>query len=383
MKKISDMLTVVLFCAAVAAFTAAFILLPRRDFSEQENRALAPAPELNAESFFGGGFGAQTNVWFADQFPLRDGLVKLKSAAELALGKQSNNGVLYNFDQLAVKQFNAYLSRLKTLNDCDGFFASSAAAQARNLTDVGGKLAVPMITLIPPRTVDVCGRLYGEDGHGDALFETLDENFGESAGYIDLYKAEKAAFERGEYVIYRTDHHWTTYGAYLAYAEVMKRLGREDEIIPQNAFAVEKTDSFFGTTYSRANFPFCKGDTLEIWTLDDEDAYSVVADGKELGGFYDRSFLKAADKYSAFLGGTHAETLITRKDAERETLLVIKDSFANCLIPFLARSMDIAAIDVKSGYDVTKLAEKYGASAVLIVCNAENVVSYGELGRLY
>jgi hypothetical protein len=181
-------------------------------------------------------------------------------------------------------------------------------------------------------------------------------------------------------VIYRTDHHWTTAGAYAAYVKVMQKLGAGENIIPREAFSAEKTADFSGTTAARANFPVYTRDTLEIWTLPDEADYSVVADGRELGGFYNREHLNSSDKYSAFLDGTHAITTVTKKSGEpRKKLLVIKDSFANCLIPFLAREFDIVALDISSAPAASAAAKEYGADAILYVCNAENVVSRGLL----
>ena len=119
MKKLSEKLTVILFCAIIASLSIAFVLLPDREFSPQENRNLASFPELGAETFFSGTFGAEMNVYFADQFPLRDAFVRLKGGAELGLLRGENNGVLYSYGQLAVKDFDAYRSILETTKDTD------------------------------------------------------------------------------------------------------------------------------------------------------------------------------------------------------------------------------------------------------------------------
>ena len=377
-----DKITAIAFCAFLAVFSVLFIFLPGRTFSEQENRELASAPELSARSLFDGTFADGVNVWFADQFPGRDAMVKLKSAAEQLLLKQSNNGVLYSRDQLAVKQFDAYRSRLYKVADADGFFESSVSAQADSLVRAAEKVDIPVITLVPPRTIDVCGEKFGYPGHGDALFELLESALSEKAGYIDTLGMLREGY--GDYLIYRTDHHWTTAGAYRAYVKIAEKLGMGEECLPETYFTKEKIPGFYGTTAARGNFVFCKNDVLEIWTAGDDGDYSVVADGKEIGGFYDRSRLDTSDKYSVFLGGTHGTTVITKKGGEnRKKMLIIKDSFANCLIPFLARGFDIVALDIKSGVDIAQAVRTYGADVILVVCNAENVVSDGSLGRIY
>ena len=106
-QKITNILTVVLFVLPLALGLILFVALPDSSFSEQENRSLEQMPKLDSESFFSGGFSKAINVYYADQFPLRDIFVTLKSGSELAFLKGENNGVLYSRNQLAVKDFNA------------------------------------------------------------------------------------------------------------------------------------------------------------------------------------------------------------------------------------------------------------------------------------
>ena len=162
----------------------------------------------------------------------------------------------------------------------------------------------------------------------------------------------------------------------------MKQLGRADNIIPKSEFETEVIEDFSGTTAARANFPIYKKDTLEIWHLDDDDQYTVIADDENIGGFYNRSYLEKSDKYSVFLDGTHGVTTIKKNGAERDTLLIAKDSFANCLIPFLAREFDIVALNLADSSFITAYAETYQADAVLLVYNTENLITTGELGKL-
>ena len=119
MKKHSELITVILFCLTVFAFAVAFFVIPDAEYSEEEKRPLEQAPELNKEAFFSGDYAKDVNVYFSDQFPLRSLFVKIKSASELALGKSENNGVLYSYDQLAVKDFDFYISAIEIVQDTD------------------------------------------------------------------------------------------------------------------------------------------------------------------------------------------------------------------------------------------------------------------------
>jgi len=384
MFKKSELITVILFCVIVAFLSAAFIVIPDREFSEQENRNLEQAPKLDSESFFSGKFATQTNVYFSDQFPFRDMFVKIKSGSELSFLKGENNGVLYSYDQLAVKDFNAYRSRTHITEDTDRIYLESVSAQLESVNKLADTLTVPLITVIPPRTVDIADSSFAYNRpDGDKVFDIMAETLSENTGYIDTLSLLRPKYEQGEYVYYRTDHHWTTKGAYLAYAEIMKQLGKEDKIIDESEFEIEYTENFSGTTAARANFPFYKKDVIEFWSLPDDDEYEIIADGEALNGFYNRDYLDKSDKYSAFLDGTHDTTVIKKKNGEeRETLLIAKDSFANCLIPFLAREYDIVALNLATNTYLSAFATNYEADAVLIVFNTENLITTGHIGNL-
>ena len=384
MKKNYEKLTVILFCSLLFLLSVSFLIIPDRDFSEQENRKLQQAPILDSESFFSGKFSKDINVYFADQFPLRDLFVKIKSSSELGFLKGENNGVLYSNGQLAVKNFKPFRSALIEPTDSDRIYLDMVQIQADAVDRLACKLNVPVVTVIPPRTIDIADSTFLYDRpDGDKLFEIFESSLSEKAGYIDALELLRPKYESGEYVYYKTDHHWTTLGAYYVYCETMRQLGKEDAIIPQSEFEIEYINDFSGTTASKANFPIYERDVLELWHLPDDNDYLINSDGVDENEFYERSFLKKSDKYAVFFGGTKAVTTIKKEGSERETLLIAKDSFANSLIPFLAREFDIVAINLATNASVSALAEFYEADAVMIVFNAENVITTGHLGKLY
>jgi len=383
LKRYAEKLLCALFCGTVALLALLFFFIPSSEFSETENRALKQRPNFSAELLFSGEYTANVNDYFADQFPLRNVFVKLKGASELALLKRENNGVLYGRRQLAVKEFDAYRSRIEISEDTDRIYLDSTKAQLTALHAFAEKVDIPMVTILPPRTVDVFDPLISYDRpDGDRLFAQMEETLPPDAGYVDLLELFRGKAAAGESVYYRTDHHWTTYGAYNAYCEIMRALGKQDEIIANERFEIEQIPDFSGTTAARAGVPLYEKDVLELWHLPDDGAYSVVADGVDVGGFYQREYLNGSDKYAAFLDGTHNLTTVTLEGDARQTLLIAKDSFANCLIPFLARHYNIVAVNLHTSTDLSALFEVYAPDALLVVCNAENLITTGDLGNL-
>lgn len=383
LKKHADSITVILFCLVLAGFSILFWALPHEAFSQQENRTLAQSPTLTWDAILSGDFASETNLFFADQFPFRNQFVRLKSATELSLLKGENNGVLYNKGQLAVRNFNAYRSRIKISENTDRIYLESVKAQLNAVNALAEKTELPLITLIPPRTIDIAASAYSyESPDSKELFQLLERTLSEESGYIDTLSLLRPKFEKGEYVYYGTDHHWTTLGAYYAYCEIMSALGKADSVIPADSFRKEQIEGFSGTTAAKGSFPTYEKDILELWHLPDDDAYSVVADGEELEGFYSRKYLDTGDPYAAFLDGTHNITTITKPGEDRETLLIAKDSFANCLIPFLARSYNLVAVQLRTNTNLSELAEHYEADGILILYNTENLITSGDLGNI-
>ena len=149
----------------------------------------------------------------------------------------------------------------------------------------------------------------------------------------------------------------------------------------------ETIENFYGTTWSRAGFKFVAPDAMEIWHFEEEDGYTVTDPdtGKSFAGFYNRDYLAKKDKYSAFLDGTHGILTVTKNtDEARPTLLVLKDSFLNSMVPFLAQHYDLVVVNLSVGgvKPLAQYIEQYGCDGVLIVYNAENIIENNALSSL-
>ena len=391
-QKLTQILTVVLFVLPLALGLLLFVALPDNAFSPEENRSLQTFPKLTWQSLKEGKFSSQMNEYFADQFPVRETLVGMKGIAELALGKQGNNGVALGKDGvLAVRWFDAFVNRTTRVYDTDYYSKDAITAQTAALNQLSADLAaqnIPLTLLVPLRTLDVYGSKTNYPMEAaNALWADIDAGLDDSLGYLDLREVMQSASASGDYVYYRTDHHWTTAGAYLAYKTLMTEWGREADVIHESNFTAETVEDFYGTTWSRAGLKFISPDTLEIWHFEGEDAYTVTdpATGESFKGFYNRDYLAQKDKYSAFLDGTHSVLTVTKDtDEQRPTLLVLKDSFFNSMVPFLAQHYDLVVVNLSVGgvKPIAEYIEQYGCEGVLVVYNAENIMENNALATL-
>ena len=391
-KKINLTITV-LFLVFLFGFGIAFWVIPDADFSPEENRPLQTFPTVSADNWLDGKVSSQLITYYSDQFPLRSGFVGLHALSELGLGRGESNGVLIGKGgQLAVRRFDAYLNRFERLEDTDYY---SSAHVDRGLASLVGlhqtlqERDIPLCVVLAPRTIDVT---IGDFSYPSTLSDGLDATIQDTmqaggVNSVELMAAFRGLHEAGEYVYYRTDHHWTTKGAYVAYTAVMESWGMGNEVLPESYFTVREISDFYGTTYSRSGLLFISPDTLEIWEAPDDSRYTVYEVNGETAktviesGFISEKYLSEKDKYGAFLDGTHRALFIVDKEAaargeDRPRLLLARDSFANSMVPFLARHFDICMVNLTGGMtNLTELCEEYGCQRVLIVCNRENLIA--------
>ena len=391
MKSKCNLITTCIFAALLFCFAIAFFMLPDNSFSEQENRSLRTLPSFSWEKLADGTYGDEINDYFADQFPLRDVLVGLKGGTEIALGKGENDGILLGENgQLAKRLFEVRREDGTVVSvELDAFDADNIRAAADGLNRVSDSLDVPFTVFLTGRTLDVAESAFDYPANvSDDLLETL---YGELDGTVDAIDSVpmfREKYENGEYVYFKTDHHWTALGAYYAYVELMRDWGMEDEIISADRFEKQVAASdFYGTFWSAGGMKFVSPDSLEFWLLGNEDNFTVIADGRELDGFYSTRYLSLKDKYSAFLDGTHDVVTVTKNtDEERPTLVMFKDSFANSLAPFLAQHFDLVLLNLSSARtdytDITAYTAQYDADRVLLIYTLENVITTNKLNNL-
>ena len=326
-----------LFGGFILVMSVLFLLLPKQDFSATEKRYLAKFPEAEAGRVLDGTFGKEFEAFFADHFPVRNLWVGVNAYATLAEGINGANGVYMGNDGYLINKpvstDNQIGHNLWILDDFKNYCLEED---------------VPMTAMFVPSTgyieEDKLPLLH-ETYNDDKFFDTISESLKNSGiGFVDLRQPFKDAKKNGSQLYYKTDHHWTTEGAYTAYVEYCRQLGIEPA--PKSKFNLEKYEGFLGTTYSTSGFLLNEPDTLEVWNdpANTEDKLSVtISDGEGEETIYSHSMFfsenaEEDDKYTVFLDGNHALTEITNDNVKDGKIVVIKDSFSHCFAPFLAEN---------------------------------------------
>ena len=400
----SDRTGILLFLALIFLLGALIFIIPDKEFSEQENRALQGRPQLQSnfdgnlierikagkflDKYFSGDFAEDVGDYYSDQFPARDFFVGLKGVTEIAMLKGENNDVVLGKDDYLLSRMdNPKIDNVLKNYDASAAFADRLAEAGVSVTfaAAGRVIDVAEEKLPALYPVDVLHQPW--DALDDRAAQTHVDGSAEYTDmlYLNLLDPLKAASDAGDDVMYRTDHHWTTHGAYLAYVELMKLWGME--ALPESAFTVEVvSDAFYGTAWRNAGMKWIEPDTMEFYRFEGDEDFSMTIHDNEtvMDGFYDRSYLEKTDKYSSFISGNHAYVTIEKNGEEdRERLMLVKDSFGHSLAPFLAYHFDLEIIDLRYYKTSTSaLVNETGCDRVLIINNMDSLTSAATLGML-
>lgn len=350
--------------ALVVLLDIAFLFTGKRAFSPAENRNLQTRPALTLSGALSGRYERRYDDYIADQFPFRDGWIALKSALDRLAGKTESGGVYLGKDGYLIQRFDApsEADYAATLSALKGF--------------IGRHGDIPLYVMIAPTAAQVLADKLpalapagDEGGYMDRLYGDLAAT---GARLIDLRPAFLAA-KASTQLYYRTDHHWTTDGAFLAYGELARAAG-----LSGSAEGLERrllSADFAGTLSALSGFRVNERDALYGYLPADDGAPVVVTwvgDGGRSASLYEASRLDTRDQYAVFLNGNHAQIRIETAAQNQRTLLVLKDSYANCLIPFLVRDYrKIVVVDPRyfTG-DLEVLMEAEGVNEALILYNA-------------
>ncbi len=330
-------------------------------YSSAENRMLQTFPKLSAKRILNGKFQKKYETYLSDQFPKRDLWVKFQTKTEMTLGKKESNGVYFGKD--------GYLLEKYTKEDIDTKLTKKNIRALKDFVQQASKSANVKVMMVPSKTYTLDRYLpaFAETYDENIFYKKLEKNLPENVivpVYDVLHKHNK------DYIFYRTDHHWTSLGAWYGYTAYLDSCGN-NILDAEHKKKFEKVSSnFLGTTHSKVNM-YSQKDEINIYEPENEMTVVYNLGEKTENTFYQKDFLKKKDKYSVFFGGNQAVLEISGGTKNKKTLLMIKDSFANCIIPFLAEDYEkIIVADMRHlNVSMTMLLNKYKPTDVLVLYN--------------
>ncbi|MBQ9142569.1 MAG: hypothetical protein IJX63_12405 [Lachnospiraceae bacterium] len=359
--------TVVFLCLIMLVFLIGDLVQKDVFFSESENRILASKPKLSKESVTSGKYMEQYEEYVNDQFVSRNNWIAMKTHMDIWMQKKVINGVYLAEDDYLIEQHLA-----------EDFPQETIEKRLTLLKQLVQDYPQTKVMLVPTADNILTDKLPAFAPYYDQrdLLEQVKESVGE-AHVIDMFPVLEAHTE--EEIYYRTDHHWTTLGAYYGYEAFTKAYGLPTRWYLKGEMETV-TDSFLGSLHSKLNLP-TEAEEIKIFPRTLETKIQITYDfTKKTNSFYSDSYLQGKNKYGYFLDDNHAVIEMEREAFSERVLFVIKDSYANSMLPMLAHHYrKIYVLDLRyfSGNlaDFMQSCDEYGNMDVLVLYNCVHFVN--------
>ena len=322
-KKFNTLLTA-LFCTFLGGMLVISTILPDVDFSELENRNLSKPPKFSVSNIKEGKFMEEAEKYTSDHLVGRDLWVSIKSWCERLTGKQENNGVYFGDQQTLI-------NRVET-PDMEKLEANMA-----HVDRLVNNLQVPVYFGLIPSSASIWADLL-PDGAPTADEKSIIDHLYSltQAQTLDLYR--NLANHADQDIYYRTDHHWTSLGAYYGYQSLVEALNLEPVAL-ESLTPTTVTERFYGTIFSSSGVRWVEPDSIQTYIPDADLEITSYFDGSpSQGSLYVEEFLEKKDKYSYFLGGVQPLCVIKTQNTQSPKLLLIRDSYSDSLAPFLTEN---------------------------------------------
>lgn len=347
-----------LLIGCIVLFLVISLVTPDKAFSESENRSLQQFPGL--DSLWEGSFLSDLGDYFADQFPARDFWMSLNLSVNKLLGQKEASGV--------------YLCEDDYLIQVPG--EPNEEQLARNLAAIntfGEKHPeLNMVMTVAPNAITIHSDKLPENAPARDQVSDIKgiQNALTTATFADVTKNLKAHSD--EYLFYKTDHHWTSLGAFYAFQDIAPLLNIQPTTLDD--YTVYPVSTTFEGTLSSKSGSHSGEDTVEIYVPSSSiDYYVTYPDGSYVSSLYSRAALDQKDHYTVFFGGNYSRVDITTTANTGKCLLLFKDSYANCMVQFLYPYFDhITMIDPRYYYDNLELViTSESITDVLFLYNAD------------
>ena len=314
-----------LFVLLLIAAALWHVLTPDRGYSALEKRTLTAFPQLSLQNVASAEWMQKVEKYASDQFPARDAMMQLKSDISLRLGETESNGVYYGRDGSLIQALDPWEPELldKTA-DAIAVFTERYTFRNRIF------LLVPSAMVLSPENLP----LFVDNQAETSYIEAFRAKLPDTLQAPDLLPILNETKQSGERVFYRTDHHWTTNAAYHVFTRVASSFEWKES---QMDFSVV-SNRFLGALVSKSGYIPAVSDSI-LAGYDSENSVRISrTNGEVWSSFYNPEALGTSDEYLFFLGDNEPMLTISTTADSDDTLLVFKDSYANCFLPFLAAS---------------------------------------------
>lgn len=307
-------------------------------FSKVENRLLATKPKFSLELLIEGKWGKEVEAFLEDHILARNLFVEISTYGQILLGNEEVNGVILGKD--------GYLFEKVKYNDIIQEDVNKNIGYINQFISKHSNVYVGLI----PSSIEIYKNKvskYIDSANQKELINSIYNNL-ETKNFLNIY--DELVQHSKENIYYKTDHHWTTLGAYYGYCNIVSNFDMEP--YSRNQFKLELlTDNFRGSRYSKLNSRFIESEYMFAYIpiFDIEYQKMINEDSKTLtNSLYDYDKLGSSEQYAVFLGGNQAIVRIRTNLKDAPRILIVKDSFSHCLTPFLVNHFsEVVLLDMR------------------------------------
>ncbi len=349
-------------------------LTPDETYSSQERRMLSKRPKLKKRRIYNGKFQRDYEIYLSEQFPGRSKWVTLQTQLNRLLGRKDANGVYFGKDGYLLEKYQE-----------QDFDWKKVKKDIRRVSKFLHDYPQAKVMFVPTKSYVLLDKLppFAPQSGEEQFYQYIDQTFSDSQQISVRNELDAHA---KEYIYYRTDHHWTTLGAYYAYEKWAEYMGVQAVRLEEFQLT-DVTESFWGTTFAKVRTGGA-ADTITLFEKISGQKFNLDYNMGEFqsDSFYDLSKAKGDDPYSVFFGGNQAMVDIRTskwKEGKGKTLFILKDSFGNCFAPFLANHYDrVIVLDLRNvNVPVRALLTSYPADDILIIYNSVQFMENKDISK--
>lgn len=363
---------IVIFTVLLILLPALTLFLPKKTFSENENRYLQEFPIPTLKTIEDKSFMSAFEKFFADHFVLREKWIQLKNQMEIITNKREINGVYLTEKRLIEHQeLNEDIIKQNTEA------INSFAEKYKKPTFL---MIVPTAESIYTDQLPLMAPYFDQKKVIDSIYTASNKNL----TCIDVFTPLLSA--KNQYIYYNTDHHWTSLGAYLGYFSSAKPLGFAHNEIDK--FNVEHAShDFKGTLYSKTLYEKCTSDTIDLYHLSTGEPQVTVTvnsgqKSSEHQSIFFRNYLDKKDKYNTFLGQNEPCVSVKTNVANQKKLLIIKDSYAHSMVQFyMYHYSEITLVDLRYVNKLSNYVSVDDYDQIMFVYNFASVNTDTSIGK--
>lgn len=314
------------FVMCMIIFFLLNLIVSDKEMSEEENRMLAGMPKLSWSSLASGDFMTKYETYLADQFAGRNFWRSIKVGLSSLGGSKQEEDILIGKDD--------YLMEEIVSPDQDTLMENLEAIRqfAKRSRDIQ-----TYMLLVPNAANIMRDRLpaFATVSDQSRMFAQVKRELGEDVEWLDAAEALKK--HAGEQIYYKTDHHWTSLGAFYTFSQVAEQMQIKTDV-SSGFVSYPISTTFNGMLAAKSG---CRMDVREDIYMyvprdtDNDVVVNYVDEQRKTASLYDSSKLKTRDQYAVFLGENTSVVDIKTVSESKRRLLLIKDSYANSFVPFL------------------------------------------------